>query len=515
VTVTVNPQSVNPVALNDAYSEPYDTTVTVAAPGVLGNDSDPQSDPLTAELVSDVSYGDLTFNSDGSFVYVPNMGFAGTDTFTYRAFDGLHYSNTATVYVTLRPPHTPTPVSPENGVAITDSSVTFVWEALPGAVNYRLVVSTSSNIWNSSAWKFNQVVGDVTTYIDTGYPRNGTKYYWWIIAYAADGSYSPIEEVQANVRWFTSEPSIGAPTLISPIGGAQVLGTSTTFQWTALAGAVDYRLVVSTSIDIMKSPYKFNAQVGNVTTYTDTGYAADGRSYFWWVFAYATDGSYSLLSAVKVNGQYFKSMPVITAPTLVSPINGAPVIGTSVTFQWNAVAGAVDYRLTVSTSYDIMKSDKYKFNQQVGNVTTYTDTGYAADGRSYFWWVFAYASDGTYSLFSQVIANGQWFKSYPSIGTPTLISPIGGVSVSGSSVNFQWSAVPDAVNYKLIVSTNYDIWKVDKYVFNQQVGNVTTYNVNLATGKTYFWWVFAYAADGSFSVVSQVIANGQWFKTVV
>ena len=47
------------------------TELTVGAPGVLGNDSDADGDPLTAVLVSGVSNGSLTLNSDGSFTYTP------------------------------------------------------------------------------------------------------------------------------------------------------------------------------------------------------------------------------------------------------------------------------------------------------------------------------------------------------------------------------------------------------------------------------------------------------------
>jgi len=46
--------------------------------------------------------------------------------------------------------------------------------------------------------------GNVTTYVDTGYPANGTVYYWWVWAYAADGSSSLWSGVSANGRWFTS-----------------------------------------------------------------------------------------------------------------------------------------------------------------------------------------------------------------------------------------------------------------------------------------------------------------------
>ena len=49
VTVTVNEAGGNqaPIAADDSYTTPQDTPLSVSAPGVLGNDSDPDNDPIT------------------------------------------------------------------------------------------------------------------------------------------------------------------------------------------------------------------------------------------------------------------------------------------------------------------------------------------------------------------------------------------------------------------------------------------------------------------------------------
>lgn len=88
-----------PVAIDDNYSTSADTILNVPAPGVLGNDSDANGDPLTAVLHSAPTNGTLTLNSDGSFTYTPNSGFIGSDSFTYMANDGISNSNTATVTI--------------------------------------------------------------------------------------------------------------------------------------------------------------------------------------------------------------------------------------------------------------------------------------------------------------------------------------------------------------------------------------------------------------------------------
>src|SRR5919204_1902533 len=53
-TVSINVTAVNdaPAAADDSYSTNEDTALNVAGPGVLANDSDVESDPLTAILVS-------------------------------------------------------------------------------------------------------------------------------------------------------------------------------------------------------------------------------------------------------------------------------------------------------------------------------------------------------------------------------------------------------------------------------------------------------------------------------
>jgi hypothetical protein len=95
VSVLLNTTVTNraPTANPDAYSTTEDTPLTVAAPGVLANDSDPEHDPLSAVLVSGPSHGTLTLNPDGSFTYTPASNHTGSDSFTYQAGDGtLHQS---------------------------------------------------------------------------------------------------------------------------------------------------------------------------------------------------------------------------------------------------------------------------------------------------------------------------------------------------------------------------------------------------------------------------------------
>ncbi|UKJ07561.1 Ig-like domain-containing protein [Solitalea lacus] len=98
VSFTVNNP---PIAVNDSYTTTENVSIVEPASGILKNDSDPEKDPLTAHLVTTTTNGSLTLNADGSFTYVPNIGFYGVDTFTYNANDGNANSNVATVTITV------------------------------------------------------------------------------------------------------------------------------------------------------------------------------------------------------------------------------------------------------------------------------------------------------------------------------------------------------------------------------------------------------------------------------
>ena len=88
----------------NAYAADEDTLLVVdASSGVLANDTDPEGDSLTAVLVSGPSNAaSFSLAADGSFTYTGAANFNGTDTFTYRAFDGTDSSEIATATIHVR-----------------------------------------------------------------------------------------------------------------------------------------------------------------------------------------------------------------------------------------------------------------------------------------------------------------------------------------------------------------------------------------------------------------------------
>lgn len=111
----------SPAATADNYITDEDTTLVVNPPGVLANDTGGPS--LTTVLVSDVSHGALTLNSDGSFSYTPTRDFNGVDQFTYKAHDSTGDSSETTVTINVTPVNDPPVASDEMASTEVDTQL--------------------------------------------------------------------------------------------------------------------------------------------------------------------------------------------------------------------------------------------------------------------------------------------------------------------------------------------------------------------------------------------------------
>ncbi|MBO0678117.1 tandem-95 repeat protein [Mycolicibacterium sp. S2-37] len=99
VTLTVTPVSDPPYPLPDSFTGTEDTDLTG---NVLTNDLNPDGGPLTTTIGVDTTFGVVTLNPDGSFVYRPNADYSGPDYFSYTLRDAAGtVSGTATVVLTV------------------------------------------------------------------------------------------------------------------------------------------------------------------------------------------------------------------------------------------------------------------------------------------------------------------------------------------------------------------------------------------------------------------------------
>ncbi|HEX8771005.1 MAG TPA: cadherin-like domain-containing protein, partial [Acidimicrobiales bacterium] len=120
-----------PVAHGDTSSTIEDTPLSVAAPGVLANDTDPNGNALTAVKVSDPAHGSVLLNADGSYTYTPNANFNGSDSFLYKANNGTRDSNVASVNITVSAVNDAPTAANDSASTSQDRSITV---AAPGVV---------------------------------------------------------------------------------------------------------------------------------------------------------------------------------------------------------------------------------------------------------------------------------------------------------------------------------------------------------------------------------------------
>lgn len=96
VNVVIDVVSHNPIASTLHVSVVKNGTISIDLSG-----TDPENDSLTYSVDTPSVNGTLFQNDTNTQTYVPNTDFVGEDSFTYKAFDGVYYSDPATVYITV------------------------------------------------------------------------------------------------------------------------------------------------------------------------------------------------------------------------------------------------------------------------------------------------------------------------------------------------------------------------------------------------------------------------------
>ena len=157
-----------PAGVADAWTTTEGQVLDVAAPGVLANDTDAEGDDLTATSATQPANGVVQLDADGSFTYIPDAGFVGTDTFTYQASDGTASSSATTVTLTVEAEGPAPNTAP---VAVDDAFDTVAGEPLALAAPGVLGNDTDAD-------------GDVLTATRTSQPVNGT------VTVGANGSFT-------------------------------------------------------------------------------------------------------------------------------------------------------------------------------------------------------------------------------------------------------------------------------------------------------------------------------------
>jgi len=96
VHATVAAAKLPPVPQDDTGTAPFGAPTTLR---VLANDKDPNGYTLSVVSTTVPAHGTVRINDDGSLTYTPEIGFSGSDQFSYTISDG--HGGTATAHVTI------------------------------------------------------------------------------------------------------------------------------------------------------------------------------------------------------------------------------------------------------------------------------------------------------------------------------------------------------------------------------------------------------------------------------
>jgi hypothetical protein len=331
-------------------------------------------------------------------------------------------------FETSCPTNGPALVSPGHQVTLPPGSITFDWNAVPGATTYDLELRGDGDWFVAAA--------DLENTAHTQTMAQG-DYRWRVRA-----NFDSCDPIRSDERELIIGSACGenpAPSLVSPDHSATV-AQPVTFSWSAAPGATGYRLWV----------HRTDLQAPRlVTTTAATTYTADdlGSGRFdWWVVA-VYDGcpdepsnqrSFEILDDAECPANPAK-------PTLVSPAEGAAGLSSPLTFRWNRVAGALGYR--VIASFDGGEP------LPLGSTTDDELTVDVPAGPG--WWVVqAFFGESCPMSVSErrtfTVSSGASCANAPA----QLLSPSNGAADVASPVTFSWSAVPEAVEYRLFVSFN-------------------------------------------------------------
>jgi len=157
-TIQVSASQANraPTAQDDQYVVRRRQTLTVAAPGVLQNDSDPDNNPLTAQSVTNPTKGTATLAADGSFTYTPTEPLANSLEPVLKFSFGQGSTLTQPIVIDLDKDGVPEIVFRSNeGLFLTgnlialhgnDGSVAFSTNAFQTTTNPQIVLDGSSEL---------------------------------------------------------------------------------------------------------------------------------------------------------------------------------------------------------------------------------------------------------------------------------------------------------------------------------------------------------------------------------
>lgn len=187
---------------------------------------DPDGDRLTYELVSGPDVGQGSLDSAGWFHWSPpGVGYSGTFSFTYRAFDGEAYSDSATVTISVIAQSTPELITPQTAefTGSADSPVTGTVSS-GGVAHFILEVTSRPQV---GILALNPSTGEFVYTPPAGFTGSVSfTYQTWPLAFAEPSTVTITIEASADDPasdpgpWISvAEPPVAPPEAGDSLGG--------------------------------------------------------------------------------------------------------------------------------------------------------------------------------------------------------------------------------------------------------------------------------------------------------
>ena len=329
VSITINIVSDAPVAVDDSYIAQAGKTLTVDAPGVLGNDTNVDDDIVTVGSYTQPANGSVTLNTDGSFVYTPDLGFHGTDSFTYRSTDSHLPSNAATVTIVVQLVQVSS-FSPAGGAPGTEVTV-----------NGQNFVGVDDVQLNGQSTAFTVISSRKLTFIVPAGATTGK-----ISVLAGVDNVSSAKEFVVAPRNITFTPSSGVAADVITISGENLGDVRTTVKFSGATAPVNARVEMR-SATTMTVVVPNTAVTGPISVSNIGGSASSASSFVVNPsISSFTPSAGGFKTLVKVNG---KGLGGATA-VLLNGVNVGSFTQVSATqVSFSVPAGATTGKITVMT----------------------------------------------------------------------------------------------------------------------------------------------------------------------
>lgn len=362
---------------------------------------------------------------------------------------------------------------PANYSTNLSTNLSFRWDKIDGASEYRIMVATDESFKNP---EYDETVSK-TNYKIKNLESNQT-YYWGVQAAGSD---------KWSDTWIFKtgqEGAVPAVTLSSPDNNSSNLSTNLTFKWKKIDGVSNYHVMVATDNSFSDPEYDKNV---SKTSYTIDNLDPN-ETYYWgvkaagsdqwsdtWIFETGNGGTDN--DGGGNNGGDGGSIPPVT---LAAPENNSSDLSTELTFEWVEIDGVSEYQVMVATDNSFSNPE---YDETVSE-TSYTIED-LENNETYYWGVRAAGSNPWSDTWS--FSTGEETTEIPPI---ELSEPLNNEDDIPTNLTLEWEEVNQVDEYHVQVAIN-NSFSNSSLVEDEIVEDPNLEINDLSYDETYYWRVMA------------------------